>query len=288
MLGSRRGKSPCEENHPTLAQVRIGVAQGAQPTVTSIMRTTYPHALTQALRAFGFDRKETQVYLAGLELGPSTVLALSRRTRLARTTLYPILEDLRQHGYFRLVKQRRGSMYTAEAPALLERKFRERAQQLAGALPQLTALRGTVHEGAGVTLYEGSEGFRQLWQRIFHSGVKEYRIMTSGVGLLEFVKEPYLVERIIAERIRRGIRSRQLIVDSIAARKIIAKDAGEFRESRLLPRGAVLPATVLIFGEEVAFITTRRENTMILVASGDAAVSFQTLFGLLWEHATPA
>ncbi|MDO8599273.1 MAG: helix-turn-helix domain-containing protein [bacterium] len=249
------------------------------------MRTTYPRSLTQALYAFGFDRKETQVYLAGLELGASTVLELSRRTRLARTTLYPILEDLRNRGYFRLGKQRRGSVYTAEAPMLLEQRLRERAQQLTGVLPQLNALRGTVHEGAGVTLYEGSDGFRQLWQRIFHSGVKEYRIMTSGVGLLEFVKEPYLVERIIAERIRRGIRSKQLITDSLIARKIIAKDVEELRESRMLPRGSVLPATLIIFGGEVAFITTRRENAMVLVASGDAAVSLQTLFSLLWEHA---
>ncbi|MBI4434770.1 hypothetical protein HY635_03070 [Candidatus Uhrbacteria bacterium] len=248
----------------------------------------YPSHLVGALHAFGFDQKEARVYLAGLELGPTTVLELARRTRLARTTLYPILEDLRRRGYFRLGKTKRGSVYTAEPPPVLERQLQERTSAFTAALPQLTALRGTVHEGAGVSLYEGSEGFRQLWQKIFRSGVKEYRILTSGVGLLEFVHEPYLVERIIAERIRRGIRSKQLIVDSVAARKIVAKDADELRESRLLPRGTVLPATILDFGEEVAFITTRRENTMILIASGETAITLRTLFDLLWACAAPA
>ncbi len=244
--------------------------------------------LVTALRAFGFDVKEAKVYLAGLELGPTTVLELARRTRLARTTLYPILEDLRNRGYFRLGKTKRGSVYTAEPPSVLDRQLQERASAFTTALPQLIALRGTVHEGAGVSLYEGSEGFRQLWQKIFRSGVKEYRILTSGVGLLEFVHEPYLVERIIAERIRRGIRSKQLIVDSIAARKIVAKDADELRESRLLPRGTMLPATILTFGEEVAFITTRRENTMILIASGETAITLRSLFDALWSCAVPA
>ena len=247
------------------------------------MRMTYPRELLSALAAVGFEEKAAKVYLAGVELGPSTVLELSRRTQLVRTTIYPILEDLRRKGYFRLGKTKRGSHYTAESPAFLAKQLQERQQLFASALPQMEAMRGTVHEGAGGTLYEGSEGFRQLWQKIFRSGVKEYRIMTSGVGLTEFVREVYLVERIIAERIRRGIRSRQLIVDSPTARKIVEKDREELRESRLLPKSVALPATVIIFGSEVAFITTRRENTMVLIASGETAISLQTLFDLLWE-----
>lgn len=251
------------------------------------MRMAYPATLIAPLRAFGFDVKEATVYLAGLELGPTTVLELARRTGYKRTTLYPILEDLRRRGYFRLGKTKRGGTYTTADPTELDQQFRTRARLFADTLPKLVALRGTIREGAGVTLYEGSEGFRQLWRKIFRSGVKEYRIMTSGVGLLDFVREPYLVERIIAERIRRGIRSLQLIADSPTARTIVAKDRAELRESHFLPRGIVLPATVIIFGEEVAFITTRRENTMVLIASGETAVSLRTLFDLLWEHAAP-
>ncbi|MFH1099213.1 MAG: helix-turn-helix domain-containing protein [Candidatus Uhrbacteria bacterium] len=244
-----------------------------------------PATFFRALEAFGFTPKEARVYFAGLELGPTSVLELSRRTRLARTTLYPILDDLRRRGYFRLGKRRQGSIYTVEPPTNLERQFRERLEAFLVAVPQLEAVRGTIHEGAGVTIFEGSEGFRQLWRKIFRSGVTEYRIMTSGVGLLDFVREPYLVERIIAERIRRGIKSRQLIPDSPASRRIVVKDHEELRESRFLPKGVALPATVIIFGDEVAFITTRRENTMVVVASGEAAITLKTLFDLLWAGA---
>lgn len=249
------------------------------------MRMEYSRELEAALKDFGFDEKQSKIYLAALELGPTTVLELSRRTRLPRTTLYPILEDLRRQGFFRFGKQARKAVYSAESPAILAKQMHAREKHFLETVPKLEALRGTVREGAGVTLYEGSDGFRQLWRKIFRSGVKEYRILTSGAGLLDFVKEAYLRDYIISERIRRGIKSRQLIPDSPFARGIIAKDPKELRESRLLPKGIELPATMIIFGKEVAFITTRKENTMILVASGEAAITHQTVFDLLWNCA---
>lgn len=242
------------------------------------------HTITAGLIAFGFTEKEARAYLAGCELGATTVLALARRTRLPRTTLYPILEKLRRGGYFKLSKVRGHSLYVAESPALLAEKFHARERIFTHIVPDLESRKGTVREGAGVTIFEGTEGFKQLWQKIFRSGVKEYRILTPGSSLLEFVKEKYIVRRLIAERIRRGIKSMQLIVDSPAARTIIAKDARELRESRIIPAHTALPATIIIFGNEVAFITTRRENVMILVASGELATTHHTLFDLLWSR----
>lgn len=89
----------------------------------------------------------------------------------------------------------------------------------------------------------------------------------------------------IKERLKNKILSKQLIHDSREARKIVAKDTEEFRESRFLPNTISLPCTVLIFADEVAFFTTRKENTMILLASGDVALTYKTLFDLIWEKA---
>lgn len=66
------------------------------------------------------------------------------------------------------------------------------------------------------------------------------------------------------------------------------KDKEELRESRFLPANIVLPSTVIIFADQVAFITTRKENTMILLASGDVALTYRTLFDLIWDKAESA
>lgn len=245
----------------------------------------YSPEVISGLKAFGLDEKDVKVYLAGIELGPSTVLDLARRTELARTTLYPILERLCHQGVFRHGKIKKTTVYTAESPDVLERIMQERQILFEKSLPVLETLKQTAAQGSGVTIYEGSDGFKRLWKQLLRSGVSEYRLITTGVGLLEYVKEPYLVKQVIAERIERGIRSKQLIPLCRDARKIVEKDTEELRESRFLPEGTVLPATVVIFAGFVAFITTRRENTMILLTSGDVAVTYQTLFDLIWDKA---
>lgn len=245
----------------------------------------YPPELIVGLEAYGLDAKEAKVYLAGLELGSATVLELARRSDLPRTTLYPILEKLKQCGVFREGKNKFSTVYFAEAPNQLLEKMKERETELASRMPELELLQGTSCMDPGVTFYEGTEGFKRLWKQLLDSGVKEYRLITSGVGLLDYVKEPYLVNRVIEERKKRGIRSRQLIRGGKIAERIIEKDVEELRESRLLPNDVDIPATVIIFADQVAFITTRRENTMIILASGDVATTYRTLFDLVWENA---
>lgn len=246
-----------------------------------------PPRVRDALLSYGFDERETKIYLAGLEVGSATVLELSRQTRLARTTIYPIVENLRHRGFFRMRKEKGHTHYVAEPPATFLRRLEERERTFRAILPALEELHGSTREAVGVTMYEGSDGFRHFWRKLFRSGVKEYCLLTSGVGLREYVHEDYLVKHVIAERLRLGIRSRQLVPRNAMTRKIVGKDAVELRESRFLPEGIALPATVLVFGDEVAFVTTRRENSVILVASGDIARTLRTTFELLWAGARP-
>ncbi len=249
------------------------------------MRMHYPSELMKGLQAYGLDKKEAKIYLAGLELGSASVLEFSRRTRLPRTTLYPILERLRRRGVFRVGKEKKTTVYIAESPRRLEEQMRERESLVEKTVPALELLQETARGGPGVTFYEGTDGFKRLWKQLLESEVKEYRLITSGVGLLDYVKEPYLVDRIISERKKRGIHSKQLIPESRATRKIVEKDINELRESRFLPKDVDLPATVIIFADQVAFITTRRENAMIILASGDVARTYKTLFDLVWSKA---
>lgn len=252
------------------------------------MRMPFPSDARHALQSFGFDDKESVIYLAGLERDAASVLDIARRTGLARTTIYPIIENLRRGGYFRLRKTKGRVLYVAERPETLLIKLEERQRTFQAILPMLSALHGTAHERIGVTMYEGTDGFKQFWQQLFASGVKEYCLLTTGIGLLEYVKEPYMVKRIIAERMRRGIVSRQLIPRTRETQRFVAKDRAELRASRFLPSEVKLPATILLFGNEAAFVTTRKENSVILVTSGDISVTLRTMFELLWRNAEPS
>ncbi len=239
----------------------------------------------EALISYGFDDKESTIYLAGLQAGSITVLELSRHTELPRTTLYPILENLCRRGFFRLRKVKGRTQYAAEPPATFLKRLEDREKTFREILPDLESLCATTGESAGVTMYEGTDGFRQFWQKLFHSGVKEYCLLTSAIGMREYVREEYLIKHVVATRMKLGIKSRQLLPENTQTKKVVATDAYQLRESRYLSSSVKLPATILVFGNEVAFITTRKENSVILVASGDIAVTLRSTFDLLWISA---
>lgn len=238
--------------------------------------------LKRALITFGFDDVEAKLYLAGVELREATVLELARTADLPRTTLYPILDSLCRRGFFRLKSIQGRKKFVANPPDLFIKHLEERQERFREILPMFDAIKREAKETIGVTVYEGTDGFKQFWKQIFQSGIKEYCLLTTGIQMLDYVKEPYLMKQIIAERLKRGIRSRQLVVETSESRNFVRRDRDELRESRFLPPGIKLPATMLLFGNEAAFITTRKENSVILVTSGDTMVTLKTMFELLW------
>lgn len=247
------------------------------------MRMDHLPNLIAGLKAFGLDEKEAAIYLAGLRVGPATVIELAHHAKLPRTTVYSILEKLVGDDLFHVGKRKKHTVYTAENPQCLEKIFQEKQIVFQSTMPKLEEVSKLFSGEPNILLYEGTDGFKQMWKDLFLSGTKEYRMITGGMGMLEYVHEPYLIKKIIAERIKRGIKSKQLIIDSRYTQTIVAKDQKELRESRLLPTGSQVPASIIIFNDKIAYITSRRENVMILLASGDVAITFRTVFDLLWQ-----
>lgn len=241
--------------------------------------------LKEALQIFGFSDVESVVYRSLVRRPSITVLELSRITKVPRSTLYGVLETLEEKGYLYKQHKHRSQVYVPVPPERLRTEFEKRSAVFHDALNLIEYSYGSEITRPTTSLLEGADGFRKLWRRIFDSGVHEYYMITSGVTFLDFIKEEKLIHDIIAERVKRHIKSKQLIPESELAKKIRLRDAEELRESRFLPKGTAIPTTIILFGKEIAFMTTRRENTVILLMSGETALTFQMIFSLLWDSA---
>ena len=68
------------------------------------------------LRKLGLTEKEVRVYLAGLELGPSSVLNIAQKAGLARPTTYEIIKSLENKGLFAETKQKKKRYFVAQSP----------------------------------------------------------------------------------------------------------------------------------------------------------------------------
>lgn len=69
-----------------------------------------------ALTTLGFTKSESQIYLAMLALGKTTVSEIAKRTGFHRTNIYDVLEQLKEKGFVTFFKEGKATFYKAADP----------------------------------------------------------------------------------------------------------------------------------------------------------------------------
>ncbi|HYF05386.1 MAG TPA: helix-turn-helix domain-containing protein [Patescibacteria group bacterium] len=238
------------------------------------------------IKQLGFSDKSARFYVAAWELGQASILEISKRARLQRTTLYYTLRELQEVGAIYEVKVGKKLLYKAVTPTVLAKQARERVIEFEDMAAGLTALQGQVFKKPKVSYLYGVAGFKDLWDRILSSPSKEFSILTDGESFLDYVKERYVLANIIGRKQREQVYSRQLIPDTPFAHKIIKKDRKENRSSRLLPSQTKLSFTEVICDDFVALLGSRSENLIMVLENKSLAKTRRVVFDLLWSTAT--
>lgn len=239
--------------------------------------------LARILKEIGLSDKQAKVYLALLALGEGTVQEIAREAKLKRPTVYLLLEELESRGLVLAEKVGTRAKFIAEKPATLLKKINALSSLVAHHMDEFELLRKGVAQKPRLIFFDGAEGFKKVWNFLFESEEKEYLIITDPQEMLGFVRKGYITGKIIKEKMRRGISSRQLITFSEYAKEVLAKDKQENRTSKVLPHTYHSPFTTLIFGDSVAFISPAGENMMLVFESRAFAKTQRSLFEALWS-----
>ncbi len=236
------------------------------------------------IEKIGLSSKAAKVYLAALELGESTVQTLAQKSSLKRTTIYYVLNELIDQGALIATKRNKKTYYLAEAPRSLLKRAREKLWDVENEITELEARQHAVYNKPRIYFLYGPSGFKQIWDKIFDSKTRDYRIITDGASFLDFVREKYILDDIIKRKRELNISSRQIIVDSPYAKEITAKDTRENRQSKFLPASCKLPFTEVITDTFVAFISPRWDDTLFVVENIEFAKTRKNLFETTWAR----
>ena len=239
--------------------------------------------LATIIKNAGLSDKGARVYLAALELGEATVQDLARASRLKRTSLYYVIEELLSQNALYTAERHGKTRYLPCQPRELLRSLRERVEKFESNLQEIESRHNAKFRKPNIYFLYGPSGFKKAWDTFFESGDKKFSIITNGEGFTEFVSEKYIVDHIISEKKRLGIRSRQIVSDSTYARKIVTKDQAELRESRFMPLNNNLPFTEIIGSKMVIMISPGFYNTIFVVENDAFAETRQKIFDALWK-----
>lgn len=250
------------------------------------MTTELNQNLIKDLKLIGLEEKEAAIYLALLELGPSSVWDIARKSAIKRPTCYVVLDNLVAQGIAHKLTNQKKTKYSVESPKELLSTFERRKEQFAEKLGQFQALASKSFEKPKIRLYEGEEGVEQVYELSLNQPEKS-EILIYGTATVMHKYESF-IERYLARRVNRGIKTRVILPDNEDNRAIIERDKDELRTTRFLPAEKFDQRTeVNILPESIIYIAhSESEPFSTVIENVRLAKEEKNRFELLWELAT--
>ncbi|MFH1439636.1 MAG: helix-turn-helix domain-containing protein [Candidatus Woesearchaeota archaeon] len=126
----------------------------------------------------GLTEGEAKIYAALLELGASTVGPIKKRTKIAHSNIYEILERLITKGIVTTIIKNKTKIFQAVSPSNLskyldqkENDLKKQRDILQKAIPQIEALQ-KIHPKQEAMMFIGTKGLLSAYEEFYKDGSK--------------------------------------------------------------------------------------------------------------------
>lgn len=247
-------------------------------------------AIARDLQKLGFSEKESLVYLASLELGPSPVQNIARKAEVNRATTYVMIEGLMRHGLMSSFQKGKKTMYTAEPPERLHRivhherdRVNEKEEVVKRILPDLESLSSASGERPKVFYYEGDEGLEAMRETIFASKAKEMEDFISLDDLWHLLPGEQW------DRHKKKLREKKVkgrMIYTVSSEYSPPKEAKGLWEYRKLPKEKFpMHGELTVYGNKIAMVALKGKLIGVIIESKEMAIMVRSMFELAWSQA---
>lgn len=238
--------------------------------------------IKQVLEQFGLKDKKADIYLAVLELGTSTVIEISKKTGVKRTTCYDILLDLISMRLISETFKGKKRLFIGEDPEKIKKDLENKERLFSDILPQLKSIHNISGIKPKVRFYEGKEGLRDVY-----SDTLKY----SG-EILAFASEDVMrvlgkewAEDYLKKRVKKGIHVRAVAPNTNIIREYTSKDREQLRISKLVsPEKYPFSMEINIYGHQKVALMSSREEMGLIIEGGEVYKTMKSIFELLWDN----
>ncbi len=201
------------------------------------------------LNKLGLTDHEARLYLVLNQIGPSTILNLSRQSGINRTKVYRIIESMQKVGIIEEIIDQHKKLIKAVSTDTLELLIKEKeakVKYLRDTFPAISSLisgqKQTSQPGTKVLFYRGAQGVRQqVWNTLKSKGELlgySYRPLSELIG--KYYEQWY------EEWIKRNLKMRDIYSDSyLAGKKLVNQKADSLilKSENIISR--YIPAKIL-------------------------------------------
>lgn len=242
------------------------------------------------LQEIGLNEKEAAIYLALLEVDNASVIEISQKTKINRSTVYFVLEGLMKKGLVTETQIGKKVHYQAESPERLETfverqkiVFEEQSKRLSDIIPQIKSMQREQGQRPVLKYFDGREAALNSNLDFFNAEDRE------GVGyflfnrdLIEEIFDPKEIQEIQKIRPGKNIKGKSIYVATHTT-----LPSNEMTERKKVD-GTKYPilCDVSIYEDRVQFITLGKKVSSVFIQSKDVAETLKSLFKLAFDNIT--
>lgn len=246
--------------------------------------------LENNLKSIGLEEKEARVYLAALELGPTNIQNLTRKSGVKRSTVAEMVKNLKSMNLLSETVKGKRKVFIAASPENLKKSIKAKEQLLNEILPELRSINNVGAVKPKIMFFEGKDGIREIYKDTLSVKNKTTLWISPIQSMLDNIGEDFL-NKYVEERTRLGIWVKSVYVTSqkVADYKYLKPETFEktLRKIRFTPEEISIANTMCIYDDKVAIMSSQKESFGFVVESRDYANMMSVYHNLLWEISKP-
>lgn len=226
----------------------------------------------------------------------ATVLLLQKKLNIPRASIYDQLGALIEKGLVRKGQSDTGSLFFAESRDVLLALFRERSERVMQASNDMETYLAQLPDESSYTPRFSVIESAGAAENIFHDILRSREEMSYWFWpvkeMLKTVPNE-VFSSFVRERMKRNMavkilwpKKQEIVLDDYP---ILGpnKKQERLREIRVLQESIDTTMTYVIYGNKVAYISSKRENYGFIIDSAELAHMTKSQFQYLWKLATP-
>lgn len=237
--------------------------------------------LQATLLGLGFSENEAQVYLASLALGPTTILEIARAAQVKRTTVYDVVERLRQKGLIVIQMNGLKKLYAPEHPQKLSMIAQLQQAQLQQSLPDFEVLYNTQGGDNLIRVYEGLEAVKTVYESLLKAlGPKDTYDAIGDHDTWIGIDEDFFT-KIKYDFVKKRINTRLLLRDTDKAR--VLRDNPLSYKVKLFPTDMEITSDVILVPGKVIIHRHLAPTSIIVIENKSVLQTHRQMFEIMWN-----
>jgi len=247
--------------------------------------------LSLELRKLGLTEKETDVYLAVLELGPLPASNISDIVKISRPTVYEILKSLQKKGLVTETKPKRKKEFAAESPDKLlriikiqKREIEEKERELIRIIAALRA-KYYLKTKKEIKTYSKKQGRKILLEDLLVTPSKKIYVLSVSFNSKQQRKLEEIYKKIkkrLGEIEVKEIFPAYITSRTTAGRPKIRKSKFNFVQRKFFPNLVNYFSGTLIISDKIFFFDNKND---FCIEQENIVNLFKSLFEIIWGRA---